>query len=184
LQDVTGMTVVGIVNEIHEIIAREKPKGASEYVILGKVIDSFIPHGKAKIGEEKAREIVLARGALARKRLEQAEGGAISAEEVADLLGLSRQGVDYLRKTKRIVGWRLGSGKWHYPVWQFDDGRVRPGISECLKELPSDDPWSRMIFFLSPRESLLGRRPLDLIVNREVSNAIAVARRHQRHGAY
>jgi hypothetical protein len=121
---------------------------------------------------------------LARKRLEQADGGAISAEQVADLLGLSRQGVDYLRKAKRIVGWRLGSGKWHYPVWQFGDGRVRPGISECLKELPSDDPWSRMIFFLSPRESLSGRRPLDLIVSGDVSRAIAAARRHHRHGAY
>jgi hypothetical protein len=92
------MTVAGIVNEIHEILAQKKPKGTSEYAILAKVIDSFIPKSKARISEEKAREIVLARGALARKRLEQAEGGAISAEEVADLLGLSRQGVDYLRK--------------------------------------------------------------------------------------
>jgi hypothetical protein len=178
------MTVAGIVNEIHEIIAQKKPKGTSEYVILAKAIDSFIPAVRAKVSEQKAREIVLARGALARKRLEQAEGEAISAEQVADLLGLSRQGVDYLRKRKRIVAWRLGSGKWHYPVWQFHDGRVRPGISECLKELSSDDPWSRMIFFLSPRESLSGRRPLDLVVSGDVSGAIAAARRHQRHGAY
>jgi hypothetical protein len=178
------MTVASIVNEIREIIAQKKPKGTSEYVILAKAIDSFIPASRAKVSEEKAREIVLARGALARKRLEQAEGGAISAEQVADLLGLSRQGVDYLRKAKRIVAWRLGSGKWNYPVWQFHDGRVRPGISECLKELPSDEPWSRMIFFLSPRESLSGRCPLDLIVSGDVFNAVAAARRHQRHGAY
>jgi hypothetical protein len=178
------MTVAGIVNEIHEILAQKKPKGTSEYAILAKVIDSFIPKSKARISEEKAREIVLARGALARKRLEHAEGGAVSAEEVADLLGLSRQGVDYLRKAKRVVAWRLTSGKWHYPVWQFDGGRVRPGIAECLKELPSEDPWSQMIFFLSPRESLSGRRPLDLILIGDVSNAIAAARRHQRHGAY
>ena len=178
------MTVAGIVNEIHAIIAQKKPKGTSEYAILAKAIDSFIPQSKARVDEEKAREIVLARGALARKRLEKAEGGAIAAEDVADLLGLSRQGVDYLRKTERIVAWRLGTGKWHYPVWQFHEGRVRPGIPECLKELPSDDPWSHMIFFLSPRESLSGRRPLDLILSGDVSNAIAVARRHQRHGAY
>ena len=178
------MTVAGIVNEIREIIAQKKPKGISEYAILAKAIDSFIPQSKARISEEKAREIVLARGALARKRLEQAEGGAVSAEEVADLLGLSRQGVDYLRKAKRVVAWRLTSGKWHYPLWQFHEGRVRPGISECLKALPSDDAWSQMIFFLSPRESLSGRRPLDLILSGEVTNALAAARRHQRHGAY
>jgi hypothetical protein len=178
------MTVAGIVDEIHAIIAKRKPKGTSEYVILAKAIDSFVPARKAKVGEEKAREIVLARGALARKRLEQAEGGAIAAEKVADLLGLSRQGVDYLRKAKRIVAWRLSTGKWHYPVWQFHEGRVCPGISECLKELPNEDPWSQMIFFLSPRESLSGRRPLDLILSGDVSNAVAAARRHQRHGAY
>jgi hypothetical protein len=178
------MTVAGIVNEIHAIIAQKKPKGTSEYAILARAIDSFIPQSKARVDEEKAREIVLARGALARKRLEKAEGGAIAAEDVADLLGLSRQGVDYLRKTKRIVAWRLGGGKWHYPVWQFREGRVRAGISECLKELVSDDPWSQMIFFLSPRESLSGQRPLDLIVSADISGAIAVARRHQQHGAY
>jgi len=178
------MTVAGLVNEIHEILAQKKPKGTSEYAILAKVIDSFIPKNKTRISEEKAREIVLARGALARKRLEQAEGGAVSAEEVADLLGLSRQGVDYLRKAKRILAWRLTGGKWNYPLWQFHEGRVRLGISECLKALPSDDPWGQMIFFLSPRESLLGRRPLDLILSGDIMNAIAAARRHQRHGAY
>src|SRR5215469_13268989 len=134
------MTVAAIVNEIHTLIAQKKPKGISEYTLLANAIDSFVPAGKARVGEEKARGIVLARGALARKRLEQAEGGAVSAEEVADLLGLSRQGIDYLRKTKRIVAWRLAGGKWHYPLWQFHDGRVRPGISECLTELPSNDP--------------------------------------------
>jgi DNA-binding GntR family transcriptional regulator len=181
---VVGMTLAGIVNEIHEIIAQKKPKGTSEYAILAKAIDSFIPQSKTRISEEKAREIVFARGALARKRLEQAEGGAVSAEEVADLLGLSRQGVDYLRKAKRVAAWRLTGGKWHYPLWQFHEGRVRRGISECLRELPSEDPWSHMIFFLSPRESLSGRRPLDLILSGDVSGAVAAARRHQRHGAY
>src|SRR3984893_1293002 len=158
------MTVGSLVNEIHELIEQKAPQGTSPLAILERAIDSFTPSKKVKTDAQKAKAILLARGAIARKKLEDAEGGAISAEEVAQLLGLSRQGVDYLRKTKRMVAWRLSGGKWHYPVWQFHDGRVRPGISECLKELSSDDPWSRMIFFLSPRESLSGRRPLDLIL--------------------
>jgi hypothetical protein len=89
-----------------------------------------------------------------------------------------------LRKTKAILAWRNTNGKWNYPVWQFDSGRIRPGIRECLKALTTDDPWGRMIFFLSPRDSLNGDRPLDLIVKREIDAAIAVARRHQQHGAY
>jgi hypothetical protein len=63
------MSIAGIVNEIHKIIAQKKPKGTSEYVILAKAMDSFIPQNKARVSGEKAREIVLARGALARKRL-------------------------------------------------------------------------------------------------------------------
>jgi hypothetical protein len=43
---------------------------------------------------------------LARKKLKQAEGGAISGGEVANLLGLTRQGVDYLRKIKSVLAWR------------------------------------------------------------------------------
>jgi hypothetical protein len=178
------MTVGSLVNEIHELIEKKAPEGTSPLAILERAIDSFTPSKKAKIDAQKAKAILLARGAIARKKLEEAEGGAMSTEEVAELLGLSRQGVDYLRKTKAILAWRNTKGKWNYPVWQFDSGRIRPGIRECLKALTTDDPWGRMIFFLSPRDSLNGDRPLDLIVKREIDAAIAVARRHQQHGAY
>jgi hypothetical protein len=177
------MTIGAIVDEIHELIEQKTPKGTSPLEILEKAIDSFTPPKQAKIDAQKARAILLARGALARKRLEQADGGAISAEEVAQLLGLSRQGVDYLRKTKAIFAWRNTNGKWNYPVWQFDSGRIRPGIRECLKNLATDHPWSQMLFFLSSRDSLNGRRPLDLILKGEIEAAVNVARRHDKHGA-
>jgi hypothetical protein len=178
------MTVGSLVNEIHRLIEQEAPQGASPLAILERAIDSFTPAKTAKIDAQKAKAILLARGAIARKRLEEAEGGAIAAEEVAELLGLSRQGVDYLRKTKAILAWRHTNGKWNYPLWQFDSGRIRPGIRECLKNLATNDPWGQMIFFLSPRDSLNGNRPLDLIFSDEIETAIYAARRHQQHGAY
>lgn len=178
------MTVGSLVNEIHQLIEQKAPQGASPLAILERVIDSFTPSKTAKIDAQKAKVILLARGAIARKKLEEAEGGAISAEEVAELLGLSRQGVDYLRKTKAILAWRHTNGKWNYPLWQFDSGRIRPGIRGCLKNLATDDPWGQMIFFLSPRDSLNGNRPLDLILSKEIEAAIGAARRHQQHGAY
>jgi hypothetical protein len=178
------MTVGSLVNEIHRLIEQKAPQGASPLLILERAIDSFIPSKTAKIDAQEAKAILLARGAIGRKRLEEAEGGAISAEEVAELLGLSRQGVDYLRKTKGILAWRHTNGKWNYPLWQFDSGRIRPGIRECLKNLATHDPWGQMIFFLSPRDSLNGNRPLDLIFSKEIEAAIGAARRHQQHGAY
>ena len=177
------MTVGSLVVEIHRLIEQKAPQGTSPLAILERAIDSFTPK-TAKIDVQKAKAILLTRGAIARKRLEEAEGGAISAEEVAELLGLSRQGIDYLRKTKAILAWRHTNGKWNYPLWQFDSGRIRPGIRECLKNLATDDPWGQMIFFLSPRDSLNGNRPLDLIFRKEIEAAIGAARRHQQHGAY
>jgi hypothetical protein len=178
------MTVGSLVSEIHKLIEQKAPQGASPLAILERAIDSFTPSKTAKIDAQKAKAILLARGAIARKKLEEAEGGAISAEEAAELHGLSRQGVDYLRKTKAILAWRHANGKWNYPLWQFDSGRIRPGIRECLKNLATDDPWGQMIFFLSPRDSLNGNRPLDLIFSKEIEAAISAARRHQQHGAY
>jgi hypothetical protein len=85
------------------VCPKKAPQGTSPLVILERAIDSFTPSKKAKIDAQKAKAILLARGAIARKKLGEAEGGAMSTEEVAELLGLSRQGVDYLRKTKAIL---------------------------------------------------------------------------------
>jgi hypothetical protein len=106
------MTVGSLVDEIHRLIEQKAPEGTSPLVILERAIDSFTPK-TAKIDAQKAKAILLTRGAIARKRLEEAAGGAISAEEVAEVLGLSRQGVDYLRKTKAILAWRHTNGKWN-----------------------------------------------------------------------
>jgi hypothetical protein len=170
-----------VVEELHQIVAEKTPKGTSPQLILERLRASFPPLDAEKISNEQAKAILLKRGALSRRRLETADGGAISAEEVASLIGYSRQGIDHLRKTNRLVAWRHANGKWHYPIWQFEDGRIRAGIGECLEHL-SENPWGRMIFFLNPRETLDGKRPLDLLVKGRIEDAVRVARRHQTHG--
>jgi hypothetical protein len=150
---------------------------------LRSVIDSFEPPQASEAQAAKAR--VLARGVLARKQLEQTEGGSLSSEQVADLLGLSkRQSVDYQRRERALVAWRTSAGKWRYPVWQFTERGVLPGIRECLAVLPTDAGFGAMLFFLSPRHSLQGRRPLDLLRAGQPQEAVAAAERHDRHGAY
>jgi hypothetical protein len=178
------VTVGAIVEQIEELIKTQAPKGTSPLKVLEKAVHSFLAKESNRIGENEAKAALLARGALARAKLEQADGGAVSGEAVADLLGMKRQGVDYLRKTKGVLAWRRTRGKWHYPVWQFSDGQVRPGIRECLKALPNDDSWSQMIFFLSARQSLNEQRPLDLLYKGEIDKAVAAAKRHDRHGAH
>jgi hypothetical protein len=175
------MNLDAVVDELHQIVAEKTPKGTSPQLILERLRASFPPLNPREVSNEEAKAILLKRGALSRHRLEKADGGAVSAEEVAGLIGYSRQGVDHLRKTNRLVAWRHANGKWHYPIWQFEHGHIRAGIQECLQHL-SENPWGRMIFFLNPRESLRGKRPLDLLLKGRIDDAVRVARRHQTHG--
>ena len=59
---------------------------------------------------------MLASGILARKELEQAEGGSLSTREVTELLG--RHSLAHKRHARELIAWR-GAGKWRYPLWQF-----------------------------------------------------------------
>jgi hypothetical protein len=131
-----------------------------------------------------ARAKLLARGVLARRRLEEAEGGAISTEEVGENLGVTRQAVDLRRQKGQLVAWRTSEKRWRFPVWQFgSDGRPLEGLSECIAATELDNEWNAMIFFLSPAESLDGLRPLDLLRDGRLSEVLAYAERYDRHGA-
>ena len=137
------------------------------------------------LSENEAKKIVLARGILAGKELELAEGGSLSGEELSNALGRTRQGIDYLRREGVVVAWRITQGKWRYPAWQLAaQGGLLPGVRECLKALATRSEWEPVIFFLSPRESLEGKRPLDLLRVGRIGEAIAAAERHGGHGAY
>jgi hypothetical protein len=178
--------VIGLqqaVHRAHQALEAFRPEGVSVDEFLRSVIDSF---EAPQVSEEQAAKArVLARGVLARKQLEQAEGGSLSSDEAAGLLGLrKRQSVDYQRRERALVAWRTSTGKWRYPVWQFQENGVLPGIRECLACLPGDAGFGAMIFFLSERHSLAGRRPLDLLREGKVEQAVAAAGRHDRHGAY
>src|SRR5262249_43694493 len=135
--------------------------------------------------ENEAKKIVLARGILARKELELAEGGSLSAEELANALRRTRQGIDYLRREGLVVAWRTTQGKWRYPAWQLTaQGGLLPGVRECLKTLDPLGSWEPIFFFFSPGESFGGRRPLARLGAGRLEGAVAAAERHGGHGAY
>lgn len=171
--------------QVHKTIQATRPKNVPIAEFLKTVIDSYPVQPSTDSAEEEARARVLARGVLARKKLEQAEGGSLSSEEVAHLLGLSkRQSVDYQRKEKALVAWRTSAGKWRYPRWQFNKNGALPEMKQCLRALATDNEWGAMIFFLSPRYSLDGRRPLDLLREGKVEEVVAAAHRHHHHGSF
>jgi hypothetical protein len=55
------------------------------------------------------------------------------------------------------------TGPSQLPIWQFKDNRVLDGVEEALKMLNASsrlDDLGRMLFFLSNRGFLGGKRPL------------------------
>lgn len=95
--------------------------------------------------------------------LKSAEGGAANRAEAAALLGVSIATVHNRREARKLVAWPNGANRHHYPRWQFTpEGRILPGVEECLQALRPGDEWADMRFFLSP-SNIDGLRPLDLL---------------------
>ncbi|HWX21203.1 MAG TPA: hypothetical protein VN578_14985 [Candidatus Binatia bacterium] len=124
------------------------------------------------IGSRESREDKLARavvrGLEARQKLAEAEGGSLSSEDVARLLRMSKTAVLKRLEAGRLLAWReerLQAAR--FPRWQFDPhGQVQAGLEEVLAILNEDErlgAWGKILFFLQEKDSLGGRRPLDLL---------------------
>jgi hypothetical protein len=116
---------------------------------------------------------------LAIQNLLAARGGCIREREVVALMGLEDASIiDRWRNHRQIVSARTDDGQWVYPIWQFarKHKRVMLGIRDCLAELPFENEWEPLIFFLSSMESLGGHSPLDSLRAGKIEAAIMAAR--------
>lgn len=133
--------------------------------------------------QESPEYAVRLRGAAARQRLLQEEGGVIGPAQVAELLGISRQAVGQRRAAGRLLG-IPGAGGYQYPLWQFTGQDVLPGLTEVLDALAGHDPGAVLRFFLNGSLALEdGRRPLDAMRLGEVKEAVRAARLYAEQAA-
>lgn len=105
------------------------------------------------------------RGLAAREHLKAEEGGHVSADEARRFLNnVSKTTVLAHYHAGKLLAWKEGRA-FRFPVWQFTpEGGLLPGILEILNILhrsPILDDWGKILFFLNPRNSLSGKRPLD-----------------------
>jgi len=122
----------------------------------------------ARSGVPDAVGAALVRGVRVREQLKESEGGHVSAEKVREFLGgMSKEAVLQRYRKGRLLGWREGrQNSVRFPVWQFVEGGMMPGIEEVislLKSSPSIDDWAAILFFLNRRKSLDDQRPLDVL---------------------
>jgi len=127
---------------------------------------------------ESAEHKVRLRGALAKRKLLQMDGGVLSPSSAAALLGVSRQAVGQRRAAGRLLGVE-GPRGYLYPAWQFTDQGMLPGFEDTLRALRGEDAWSILTFFLEPDAAAGNQRPLDLL---RTGRLDAVARAAELYG--
>jgi len=167
-----------VLNELKQLLERQRGK-ISSIRLAGLAATAFkISLGKADRPEDRMAK-ALARGLTTRQRLAVEEGGSVSSEEAAHLLGISKTAVLKRHQAGRLLGWRgERQGAVRFPVWQFDEGRVLPGLQEVLEILNRDqrlDDWGKVLFFLHTSSRLGGRRPLDLLRDKRLREVIMAA---------
>jgi biotin operon repressor len=120
------------------------------------------------------------RGLRLKQQLIEAEGGCASSEEIAEILGISRQAINKRRNQGQLIGLSRGKGKYIYPLWQFTEtGKTISGLEAVLEQLRQLDSWTQVAFFLNPNTRLEDKTPLEMLrmgkIEPVITSAIAFA---------
>lgn len=91
-------------------------------------------------------------------------GPFLRSEGVQARLGITRQAVAAKAARRRLLRVFTADGVALFPVWQFEDGRVVPGLAEVLALFPEDaiDGWT-LAGWLRSVDAELGDIPLDVL---------------------
>lgn len=144
-----------------------------EALLHASFVEPIHPLGSARL-----------RGVQAARRLLEEEGGTLSAEDLGDLLGITRQAVNQRRQRGKLLALEVGRHGYAYPAWQVTETGTLPGLEGCLEILQGHDPWMQARFFLSAHPQLEDRRPLDVLREGRVEPALEAARGYGEHGAH
>ncbi len=153
----------------------------SDYAVLLRALEA--PDALAVLRRDDPLAPARIRGLKARAQLLEAEGGTLTAEQVAALLNITRQAVDKRRRAGRLLALSTGRRGCAYPAWQFGPEGVLPGFEEVLAALTVRGPWTQAAFFLGGNLYLDGETPLAELRRRNVAAASRAASAYGEHGA-
>jgi hypothetical protein len=94
---------------------------------------------------------------------------------IADLLGMSEEGVRLKRKCHEILGLESAKRGIRYPAWQVLEGRQLLPALPRLFAILGDDPWRLFRFLQQHRGELGGDRALDALRHGKVNGVLAAA---------
>jgi hypothetical protein len=166
--------VARLSTQLDDVALGRAAGAASDYAVL---VDALAqPEAISDIGEDEPFERARLRGLRIRERMLRERGGTLTVEQAAQLLAITRQGVDKRRRSGRLLALSTGRRGYAYPAWQFRSGSVLPGFERVLKELAVQDPWMQAGFFLSTAASLDGVTPLEALERGDIDGVCRAAR--------
>lgn len=177
-----------VLNALARLVAEEDERAlitaagaASDFEVLLQVLERPEVLAVLDGGPLAAAKL---RGLRYRNELLGAEGGTISSEAAAELLGISRQAVDKRRRAGHLLGLATGRHGYAYPVWQFDPrSGTLPGLEAVLADLGDHDPWMQLAFMLNPNPYLDEQTPLEALRQGEVERVRRAAQAYGEQGA-
>ena len=114
------------------------------------------------------------RGAEVKEAL-LADPEMLNTAAIADLLGMSEEGVRLKRKRHEILGLETAKRGIRYPAWQILEGRqLLPALPRLFAML-GDDPWRLFRFLQQHHIELGGDRALDALRLGRVDGVLAAA---------
>jgi hypothetical protein len=171
--------LVDAIKTTHEL--KNIAAASSDLEVILALLSS--PEVSIKLKEANPLAPAKLRGLKEMEKLVHAEGGSVSGEEAAKLLGLKRQSIDKARKNGRLLGLPRGQKKFLYPIWQFEKGHILPGLKEVYAHLPPMGPWMQAAFMLSPNACIGEKSPLKALRHKDINAAIKAAQSCGEHGA-
>lgn len=120
---------------------------------------------------------LLAAGAKTKQELLERAGGILGVNDVAGLLGITRQAVDKRRRAHRLIAIPQGHD-YAYPAAQFAGSGLVPGLDQALAAMPVQDPWMRLEWLLTGDDELDGASPLEALKAGRTGDVVANAAGH------
>jgi hypothetical protein len=122
------------------------------------------------------------RGSEMKRDMLKAEGGVLSARQLAAHLGITPQGLGRKRERNQVFWLDVGDG-YVYPAFQIGKNGLLTGIREVIDAFTIEDPWMRVNFMLTGDHRLGGKRPIDLLRKGKTNDVVIAASAYGDHGA-
>ncbi len=127
---------------------------------------------------------LIARSVRHKAELISRAGGVLSVQQVAELLGITRQAVDKRRRERKLLAVPRGSD-FRYPAAQFTDGEVVAGLRDVLAAIGLQGSWGTLDLLTAADDELEGETPFGWLKRHpdQLEPVLRLARAQGEHGA-